>query len=365
MHRVIYDELCLGRRACGSRAAAYVDGDRPARGAGAEGVVLGCTEIELLIKQGDVTLPVFPTTRLHVEAALDAALRPGCSTTRPAAGEAVPAARDPRRGRGRRRASTPRSCGSAVSRSRCCAGSGWSSGRSGRSTSTTGRGSSSAAARSTPATPTPPSRRCSTASRRELRALLDEVRRPRLPVPRRLLRHRRDRHPPGRHRRPGPTASRSAGSLVTLTPRAGRPVAGGPARRRFEAFVGHKEAVRDLPAHAVRLASSPACPVQAFRVGQHVYATQFHPELDIDGLVHPHRRLQARRLLRARPGRDGQGDGAGRPGRRAAEDPPGLRAALRPLTVPPPVADPAGSWQGRREACPCTATDRRSSRSAP
>jgi GMP synthase (glutamine-hydrolysing) len=52
----------------------------------------------------------------------------------------------------------------------------------------------------------------------------------------------------------------------------------------FEAFVGHKEAIRDLPPRAVHLASSPRCPVQAFRVGSNVYATQFHPELDIHGL---------------------------------------------------------------------------------
>lgn len=53
---------------------------------------------------------------------------------------------------------------------------------------------------------------------------------------------------------------------------------------RFEAFGGHKEAIRALPAHAVRLAGSTHCPVQAFRVGRNVYATQFHPELDVAGL---------------------------------------------------------------------------------
>jgi GMP synthase (glutamine-hydrolysing) len=52
----------------------------------------------------------------------------------------------------------------------------------------------------------------------------------------------------------------------------------------FEAFVGHKEAVRKLPGHVTLLASSPSCPVQAFRVGRNVYATQFHPELDVPGL---------------------------------------------------------------------------------
>ena len=52
----------------------------------------------------------------------------------------------------------------------------------------------------------------------------------------------------------------------------------------FDAVVGHKEAISKLPHHAVLLASSPACPVQAFRVGSAVYATQFHPELDAAGL---------------------------------------------------------------------------------
>jgi GMP synthase (glutamine-hydrolysing) len=53
----------------------------------------------------------------------------------------------------------------------------------------------------------------------------------------------------------------------------------------FEAFVGHKEAITVLPASAVLLASSPGCPVQMFRVGRNVYATQFHPELDVDGIT--------------------------------------------------------------------------------
>ena len=71
---------------------------------------------------------------------------------------------------------------------------------------------------------------------------------------------------------------------VTLT-REGRRdplLAGLPAT--FDAFVGHKEAISSLPDHAVLLASSAGCPVQAFRVGSGVYATQFHPELDAAGL---------------------------------------------------------------------------------
>ncbi|MFI2564062.1 glutamine amidotransferase [Paenarthrobacter sp. NPDC018779] len=53
----------------------------------------------------------------------------------------------------------------------------------------------------------------------------------------------------------------------------------------FDAFVGHKEACSKLPGHAVLLASSAACPVHMFRIKNNLYATQFHPELDVDGLV--------------------------------------------------------------------------------
>ncbi len=53
----------------------------------------------------------------------------------------------------------------------------------------------------------------------------------------------------------------------------------------FDAFGGHKEAASELPAEAVHLASSPDCPVQAFRVGVNTYATQFHPELDLAGIL--------------------------------------------------------------------------------
>lgn len=50
----------------------------------------------------------------------------------------------------------------------------------------------------------------------------------------------------------------------------------------FDAFVGHKEAVQELPDGCVHLASSPACPYQMIRYGTNVYATQFHPEADGD-----------------------------------------------------------------------------------
>lgn len=55
--------------------------------------------------------------------------------------------------------------------------------------------------------------------------------------------------------------------------------------RSFRAFVGHKEAVQQVPPGAVLLAGSADCPVQMIRVGRNVYATQFHPELDGNGLA--------------------------------------------------------------------------------
>ncbi len=53
----------------------------------------------------------------------------------------------------------------------------------------------------------------------------------------------------------------------------------------FAAFVGHKESCQSLPKGAVLLASSPTCPIQMIRCKKHFYATQFHPELDVPGII--------------------------------------------------------------------------------
>lgn len=75
------------------------------------------------------------------------------------------------------------------------------------------------------------------------------------------------------------------GSWIRLTDAGRTDPLFSPAGPRFGAYLGHKEAISRLPRHAVVLATSDACPVQAFRVRTNVYATQFHPELDLDGLV--------------------------------------------------------------------------------
>jgi GMP synthase (glutamine-hydrolysing) len=71
---------------------------------------------------------------------------------------------------------------------------------------------------------------------------------------------------------------------VTLTAEGQQDPLLGALPTTFDAFTGHKEAISHLPRHAVLLAISPGCPVQAFRIGSRVYATQFHPELDAAGL---------------------------------------------------------------------------------
>lgn len=75
VHDVIFDELCQGRVDPGSRQRFF---DIIARGkaAGADSVILGCTEIGLLISPDDIDLPTFDSTILHADAAVDFALSP-------------------------------------------------------------------------------------------------------------------------------------------------------------------------------------------------------------------------------------------------------------------------------------------------
>lgn len=73
VHDIIYDELVIGKVLDASREAYQrVIADLVAQGA--QGVILGCTEIELLIQQQHAPVPVFPTTTLHARAAVDWAL---------------------------------------------------------------------------------------------------------------------------------------------------------------------------------------------------------------------------------------------------------------------------------------------------
>lgn len=69
MHRVIYEELCRGIVDAASRSAVLAIIERQ-RARGAQAVVLGCTEIGLLISADDSPLPVFDTTELHADAAV-------------------------------------------------------------------------------------------------------------------------------------------------------------------------------------------------------------------------------------------------------------------------------------------------------
>ena len=73
IHRIIYDELCLGVIRDDSRETyRAIMANLVARGA--RGLILGCTEIGLLVGASDTTVPVFDTTRIHADAAVDWAL---------------------------------------------------------------------------------------------------------------------------------------------------------------------------------------------------------------------------------------------------------------------------------------------------
>jgi aspartate racemase len=73
VHRIIYDELCRGKVRDLDRQSCLQIIDKLTK-RGAEGIVLGCTELPLLIRPGDVRVPVFDTTRLHAKAAVELAL---------------------------------------------------------------------------------------------------------------------------------------------------------------------------------------------------------------------------------------------------------------------------------------------------
>ncbi len=74
VHSVIYDELCLGQVKESSRAK-YIRIINNLINRGAQGIILGCTEIPLLVKQKDVGVPIFDTTTIHAKHAVEVALK--------------------------------------------------------------------------------------------------------------------------------------------------------------------------------------------------------------------------------------------------------------------------------------------------
>jgi aspartate racemase len=74
VHHVIYDELVQGKILDASRME-YKRIMKSLVAQGAQGIILGCTEIELLVKQEDSTVPLFPTTSIHAAAAVEFALK--------------------------------------------------------------------------------------------------------------------------------------------------------------------------------------------------------------------------------------------------------------------------------------------------
>jgi aspartate racemase len=76
IHQIIYNELCEGKIKASSRSVC-TDIINKLVNKGAEGIVLGCTELPLLIQPSDIHAPIFDTTRLHAEAAVNLALAEG------------------------------------------------------------------------------------------------------------------------------------------------------------------------------------------------------------------------------------------------------------------------------------------------
>ena len=74
VHDVIYNELCKGEINDISRQN-FIEIINRLTENGAEGIILGCTEIPLLVKEDDVEVPIFNTTRIHAEAAVEFALQ--------------------------------------------------------------------------------------------------------------------------------------------------------------------------------------------------------------------------------------------------------------------------------------------------
>ena len=81
IHRIIYDELCAGIIQPDSKQK-YTDIIRRLAKEGAEGIILGCTEIGLLVKQEDSPVPLFDTTEIHARAAVKYALQNELSSLR-------------------------------------------------------------------------------------------------------------------------------------------------------------------------------------------------------------------------------------------------------------------------------------------
>jgi aspartate racemase len=75
INEILFDELCFGKKCSRTRERIVGIIDSMVDEKGAEGVILGCTELPLLLGQKDIAVPVFDTMQIHVEAAVDYAVK--------------------------------------------------------------------------------------------------------------------------------------------------------------------------------------------------------------------------------------------------------------------------------------------------